>query len=235
MFSKTAQKAVDAYGGEKFWKSHKGIEAEVSATGVAFTIKQRPFFDHAKIKMEISRPFSKLTPIGKHHEITGVLNGTDVRLEDANGKVLATRKDPRKYFPYGRRLFYWDDLDMTYFANYAFWNYFTLPNLLLNETIKWTEVNDGLLEAEFPPDIPTHSKVQRFYFDQTTGLIKEHDYTVDIMGNWAHVANVVDEHKLFNGVPVATRRKVTPKLSNGKILNFPIMIDINVLDLEFVD
>ena len=26
---------------------------------------------------------------------------------------------------------------MAYFANYAFWNYFTLPNLLMNPAIVW--------------------------------------------------------------------------------------------------
>lgn len=77
--SQTAQRSIDAYGGSDLWKSHKFIEAEVSVKGLAFTIKRRPFFEHAKIKMEIARPFSKITPIGKDKFISGVLEGKDVR------------------------------------------------------------------------------------------------------------------------------------------------------------
>ncbi len=133
--SKTTQKAIEAYGGVDIWKKHKYVEAEVSVTGLAFTLKRRPFFEHAHIKMEISKPFSKLTPIGKDKKISGVLEGKDVKLEN-NGIIIAERKNARDYFSNLRQLFYWDDLDMAYFANYAFWNYFTLPNLLINNEIE---------------------------------------------------------------------------------------------------
>ncbi len=49
----TAESAINAYGGANIWKNNKFIEAEVSVRGLAFTLKQRPFFNHAKIKMEI--------------------------------------------------------------------------------------------------------------------------------------------------------------------------------------
>jgi len=110
-------------------------------------LKRRPFFEHANIKMEIARPFSILTLIGKDKFISGVLDGNTVRLENTNGTTIAERINPRNFFPYGRKLIYWDDLDMAYFANYAFWNYFTLPNLLTNNSIEWTEKSDGFLQA----------------------------------------------------------------------------------------
>ena len=144
--NQTAQKALDAYGGQALWANAKTIEAEVSANGWAFTMKRRPFFEHAKIVMEIARPIARLTPIGKDPQITGVLDGQNVRLENPNGKVVAERQNARRYFPGGLgRLFHWDDLDMTYFANYAFWNYFTLPALLLREDIAWKELEPGRL------------------------------------------------------------------------------------------
>jgi hypothetical protein len=133
MLSLTAQKAIEAYGGIELWANSKFLEAEVSVKGLAFILKRRPFFDHANIKLEIGRPFSKLTPIGKNKGIYGILDGHDVRLENEINEVVAERKNARQYFPFGRRFFYWDDLDMAYFANYAFWNYFTLPKLLMNE------------------------------------------------------------------------------------------------------
>jgi hypothetical protein len=37
--SKTAWKAIDAYGGKELWESRKSIEAVVSVKGLAFTLK----------------------------------------------------------------------------------------------------------------------------------------------------------------------------------------------------
>jgi len=101
----TAEKAITAYGGAELWKNHKFIEVEVPVKGLAFTLKRRPFFKHAKIKMEIARPFSKITPIGKDSSVSGILDGNDVRLESPNGNIISERKKARDYFPYGRRLF----------------------------------------------------------------------------------------------------------------------------------
>jgi len=176
-------KILQAYGGSEIWKKYKYIEAEVSAKGMAFKLKRRPVFEHATLKMEIAKPFSKLTPIGKNLEISGVLDGNDVRLENSKGEVLDVRKNPRQDFPGGRRFLKWDDLDMTYFANYAFWNYFTLPNLLTDKNIAWKEEKEGVLSAVFPDNYPTHSKIQEFIFDNETGLLIQHNYTVDISEN----------------------------------------------------
>jgi hypothetical protein len=228
MLSLTAQKAIAAYGGKELWQNHKYIEAEVSAHGLAFTLKRRPVFEHAIIKMDIEKPFCKLTPIGKNKNITGVLDGNDVRLVDENEKIIEERKNARSFFPFGRRLFYWDDLDMAYFANYAFWNYFTLPNLLLSENIKWIEKTEGLLEATFPPDFPTHNKIQEFIFDKETGLLKQNNYTVDIISTLAKAANVVIEHGKTNNLVYPSKRLVTPKGKSGKALGGPILIDITV-------
>jgi hypothetical protein len=227
MLSNTALKAIGFYRGKSVWLNAKTIEAEVSTTGLAFTLKRRPVFEHVKIVMEIGKPFVKLTPIGRDKNITGVLNGNDVHLEDEKGKVIAERKNARNYFPYGRRLFYWDDLDMTYFANYAFWNYFTFPNLLMNSTIKWNEKEEGFLEAIFPDSTPTHSKFQEFKIDMSTGKLLQHNYTVDVFGSWANVANVVNEHQEENGIKYPSRRIVTPRLKDN-ILKSPVMIDITV-------
>ena len=97
--------------------------------------------------------FSRITPIDRNRDISGVLDGPDVHLENSRGEVIRERKKARRYFPGGRRLFYWDDLDMAYFANYAMWNYLTLPALLMRKDIVWKEIEAGLLEAIFPEEI----------------------------------------------------------------------------------
>jgi len=234
MLSKTAQNAINAYGGIELWQKAKYIEAEVSVKGLVFTLKRRAVFNHAKIFMEIHHPFSKITPIGKAKNISGVFNFKDVYLEDHQGNIISSRKNPRNYFPFGRRLLYWDDLDMAYFANYAFWNYFTMPNLLLNSEINWTEVEDGILKAVFPDNFPTHSKIQHFYFDTETGLLKQHNYNADVVTTLATAANVIHEHQKFGNYHVASKRKVTPRNKKGKPLNFPLLVDIDVHDFKML-
>jgi hypothetical protein len=226
--SPTAQRALDAYGGAEIWQNNRYIEAEVSVKGLAFTLKRRPFFERAKIKMEIDRPFSKLTPVGKNKSISGILDGDHVKLENGNSEIVAERKNARQYFPYGKRLFLWDDLDMTYFANYAFWNYFTLPRLLMNETIEWTEKSEGVLVAKFPESIPTHNEMQEFHFDIKTGRLIQHNYTAEIISKLAKAANVVIAHSEQNNLHFTSLRRVTPRTKKGKPLNRPILIEIKV-------
>ena len=96
MLSLTSKKAIEAYGGIELWQNSKYIEAEISVKGLLFTLKQRPFFDHSIIKMEIGKPFSKLTPIGKDKNITGVLYENDVWLENQKGEIISVRKNARK-------------------------------------------------------------------------------------------------------------------------------------------
>jgi hypothetical protein len=226
--NQTIGKAIAAYGGRERWENAQKIEAEVSVQGWAFTLKGRPFFEHAQISMKVARPYSRLTPIGKERNITGVLDGHDVRLEDQNGNILAERKNARSYFPGGRRLFWWDDLDMSYFANYAFWNYFTLPALLMRNDIQWTELEPGWLEAKFPPQIPTHNPVQRFRFNSESGHLIQHDYTAEVISKLATAAHVIREHR--DGYP--SDRLVTPRSPKGKALPGPKLIAIQVHDFK---
>jgi len=157
-----------------------------------------------------------------------------VHLLDSNGKTLSTRSNARKYFCLGRRMIYWDDLDMSYFANYAFWNYFTLPALLLNQEITWSQVDQSTLKAIFPPSIPTHSRVQHFHFNED-GLLLQHDYCADVISRFAQAANVVTEHKKNGQITYPARRIVTPRTPWGKPMAGPVLIDIQVHQFSLLD
>lgn len=226
--SETAKKAVMAYGGPEVWLNAKEIEAEVSVRGLAFVLKQRPYFNHARINMQVQQPVSSICPIGKNKELIGELNGPNVSLIDSKGELISFRKNARSWFPSLRRWLYWDDEDMAYFANYAFWNYFTLPRLLMNSNIKWTEKAPGILLAEFPDTIPSHSKTQEFYFDKETGLLIQHNYRVDIISKLANAAHAIQSHASNNSLAFPNSRKVTPMKSNGKPFNGPTLIHIVV-------
>jgi len=233
--NKTIQKAVDAYGGQELWESAKIIEVEFSANGLAFFLKRRPPFKHARAALDITRPICGITPIGKDSNKTGILEGPNVRLENEKGEVLQDRINARKYFPGGRRILYWDDLDMVYFANYAMWNYATLPALLLRRDINWTEISEGFLEATFPSDMPTHCQKQYFRFDLETGLLIQHDYTAKVISRFAKAAHVVLAHAQSKGITFTSHRRVTPRTSKGKAMPGPTLIEIFMHNFSVIE
>lgn len=225
--SQTARRALDAYGGEERWRSATAIEVSLSAGGLAFQLKWQGAFRRVRGRVGMARPHVRLGPINRRGHI-GVLDGTEVRLEDADGNVLRSRSDPRGKLPYGRRLLWWDALDQTYFAGYALWNYLAFPTLLLRDDIAWEEVAPDTLEASFPDYLPTHCPRQRFHFDPETGLLRRHDYTAEVFGGWAKAAHVILEHGRSDGIPFPSRRRVTPRGPGGRPLPFPVLVWIKV-------
>ena len=225
--SQTASRAIDSYGGKELWEKVRQIETVVSAHGLAFILKWQSPFNHIKIKTEVGKPCITLQPINRSGD-TGILDGNFVRLEDSSGNILRERKNPREKFPYGRRLLWWDTLDQVYFAGYAFWNYLTLPALLLRNDIEWTELAPGRLRAVFPPSLPTHCTEQHFTFDLKTGLLLQHDYTAEVMGSWAKATHVVLEHGSWNSIPYPSKRQVTPRRKDGTASQAPILIAIDI-------
>jgi len=231
----TRKAAIDAYGGEKLWTETRSIEAEISVKGLAFIMKMRPYFNRVTVYVDVHTPYCKIIPIGSKEGIAGVLCGQNVWLENARGEVIAKRDNARASFNRFRQAFFWDDLDMAYFANYAIWNYLALPALLLRRDILWRESRPGVLDGIFPDDLPSHCRKQRFHFDPETGLLRQHDYTAEVIGRFAHAAHIVLEHGHSDGVVYTAHRRVTPRKRDGTPAAGPTLIDIRVHRLAMVN
>jgi hypothetical protein len=225
----TLQKALAAYGGEAFWRAARSIRATVSTSGLAFVLKWRKSFHRIDVECGVREPFTRLTPMDAAGN-SGVLRRGDVFLENPSGAVIAHRRNARSFFPYGRRLFWWDCLDQTYFAGYALWNYLAFPALLLREDIRWEDAGPSRLLARFPETIPTHSPVQDFLFDPVSGLLLQHNYTAEVMGGWAKAANAIIAHGTSNGIPYPSHRLVTPRKKDGSPAGGPVLIDLFIHD-----
>lgn len=118
---------------------------------------------------------------------------------------------------------------MSYFACYAFWNYFTLPALLLDNRIQWADRGNGSIAARFPHQLPTHSSDQSFLFDPQTGLLVKHNYTAEVFSRFARASNRVLSHANNGaGLAFANSRRVTPATVNGHAMHWPSLIDITV-------
>ena len=109
------------------------------------------------------------------------------------------------------------------------WGYYSLPHQLLRTDIAWTELGDGLLQADFGPNLPVHSRIQRFWFDRKTGLLRRNDYTPVAASRDTKAAHVIFEHGISSGIPYPSKRRVKMSLGQyGWVLPFPDFITIDV-------
>ena len=224
----TMARALKAYGGEAVWRNATSVESTVTVGGLLFQLKGAVLPAHARITTDVQRPHTVIQPIDDAGD-TGVLDGFSVMIVAPGGRVLAQRDDARQNLQNASLTTQWDRLNLLYFLGYAFWGYYTLPRLLLRTDVRWTELADGVLQADFGSDLPVHSRIQRFWFDRKTGLLRRNDYTPEAATANARVANVVFEHGVSGGIPYTSKRRVklTPQ-QYGWVLPAPDFITIDV-------
>ena len=170
---------------------------------------------------------------------TGELLGDDeVRIIGIDGSVVENRHHPREAFQGFRRKLWWDDLDFIYFGGYAIWNYLMTPFLFMRSGFSLEYLgqrrigNEKLacLRATFPRDIPTHCRIQMYYFSQDM-LLRRLDYTAEVVGRWAHAAHFCSEYRDFSGLKIPVRRRVRPHLF-GRVLSIPTLVAIDIHDVR---
>lgn len=222
------EKAIEAHGGLARWQSVGEVRAKVSGGGFGFAAKfpASPAKPRGALRGEArvstATPRTILAPYpgpGRR----GLFEADLVRIESEDGQVLAERRNPRTAFRDFRHNLWWDHLDLLHFVGYALWNYLNTPFLLLwpgieyREVPPWDEKGEHWrrLAVTFPPDLPTHSREQVFYFD-AAGLLRRLDYTAEPFGSWARCANYAWQHQTFSGLVVPTRRKVLLRKSSGR-------------------
>jgi hypothetical protein len=170
-----------------------------------------------------------------------VFEGSEVRIESVDGRVLSRRSGPRLAFRDFRHFVWWDALDVLYFAGDATWTYICVPFVLTDPAYElrqggtWEESGETWrkLHVRFPSGIHTHCRDQVFYVDEP-GRIRRHDYTAEPFGAWAKAANYSTSHRNFGGLVVPTRRRVHLRRANGLPLRHPTLVWIDVEDAAIV-
>ncbi len=226
--SPTAARALKAYGGGAVWKDAVAADSTVTVGGLLFQLKGINIPPHAKITVDIQRAHTAIEPVDDSGD-TGVLDGFSVMIVSPSGRILEHRPDARELLQNASIGTKWDRLNLVYFLGYAFWGYYTLPYQLMRTDIEWTELSDGVLQADYGTNLPVHSRIQRFWFDKNTGLLRRNDYTPVAASPDARAANVTFEHGVSNGILYPSKRRVKMSLGQyGWALPFPDFITIEV-------
>lgn len=128
----------------------------------------------------------------------------------------------------GSRRFRWQPEDLGTFAAAAIWTYLTMP-LLLSRAERVDRLPDaaGLrrLRVNLPDSVAGHGGAQVLHIGRD-GLIRRHDYTATAFGTWARAAQAISSYETFDGVPVGTARRVTPRLKRP--IPFPTLVWIDI-------
>lgn len=232
-------RVIERHGGMNLWSEVMTISMHAKTGGVALPLRFKfGALKDYQARIRVHEPFVRITPHPKTG-MQGIFSGDAVRIETENGEPVQERHQARSVFSDLRHKIWWDHLDALHFAGYALWNYLTTPFLLcrpeiqLKELPAWQENNESWqrLQATFPPDLLTHSPVQTFYFD-AEGLLRRHDYTALVFGNFAKAAHYSWNHKEVNGIPFPTRRRVFPRKKDGSPLRLVTLVSIDIEAIE---
>jgi hypothetical protein len=206
--------AIDAHGRWDRWQNVSKFRARVNVGGATWALKgQAGALADVHVTAALHDQHVEFAPFklaGQH----SIYEPARTAIETDDGRVVDSRSNPRDAFAGHQLATPWDDEHLVYFSGYAMWTYLTTPFLLrlpgfeTQEIEPWSEEGEQWrrLKVTFPTTVPSHSREQIFYFD-TKGLLRRHDYSVDILGGTSS-ANYAMEYRTFNGLVYPTKRRV---------------------------
>ena len=230
---------IDAAGGQEHFNNVRAFETNVLRSGLFFALKSYPKPVQPTIYVDAKKPRVIFHNLGGHREeanLRWIWTPKKVSKERADGTVLESQDNPRETLFVDHTIQTpWDDLQMLYFNGYAVWNYFiapyyfTWPGFATREMDPHVE-NDQtwrVLEVTYPDDFPTHTKIQKYYYDERFQL-RRLDYVVDIaLGSGA--AHYAFDEQAFDGLMIPKLRRVLS--DRGGQPTGPSMVLLNFLEV----
>ena len=204
---------LEAHGGLDRWRQFSQVTATIVSGGELWGIKGLDQ-DSSPRQMTVAlhHEWASVQPFGAPDQRTD-FTPDRIAIEKLDGQVVAERTDPRASFAGHQLTTPWDPLHRAYFNGYALWIYLTTPFVLALPGVSVTETTPvrengeewAGLQADFPAEIATHSRLQEFYFGPDH-LLRRHDYRVDVAGGFPAV-QYVDDIVEADGIRLPTRRR----------------------------
>jgi hypothetical protein len=231
--------AIKAHGDLDRWRSLDQLTAKVSAGGVLWGLKGQPgILTDYTLTLSPNLQSATMAPFAAP-DLRATYTPECVAVETVDGRPVEERANPRASFSGHTLQTPWDRPQAAYFAGYAMWNYLTEPFTFAEPGCSTVELEpwheDGetwrRLQVTFPERIATHSRVQTYYID-ARGLIRRHDYRVDILGPAkTDSAHYTWGHQTFDGFIFPTHHSVHPTDENGRKVADPVIISIDLKDI----
>ncbi|WP_175875553.1 hypothetical protein [Burkholderia sp. BCC0097] len=231
--------AIRAAGGVERFKRFRSVSAQLHHTGAIWALKQRDgVLTDSRVTVQLHEQHVSHAPFAPTTDHS-VYTPARVEIRRDDGTVVDTLDAPRASFDGYEMETPWSNAQLAYFAGYTMWTYLTSPFLLRHGGVRSREIKpwivDGLpwrrLHVEFAPEIATHSAVQTFYFD-ADGLLRRHDYEVDIQGRNA-AARYISDYVDVQGIRMPTRFRIYPRTDANVALPAPLIVGVDLSNFRF--
>lgn len=230
--------AVRAHGGIDNWDKFRSATAALDTGGAIWHLKGQPdMFMGIELAADLKRQHIAITAPAAGWR--GTFAPDVVHLDSLDGRTAEERHAPRSAYQDHTQLTPWDRLHALYFTGYALWTYltipflYTLPGFQTEEMPEWNENGEvwRRLKVTFPDSIASHSREQISYFGED-GLLRRHDYTVDVMGG-AQGANYASDYREVRGVMVPMTRRVYAYDEARRKVDEPLLVSIDIRNIDF--
>jgi hypothetical protein len=225
--------AVNAHGGLERWNEVKTITVSASITGAIWFVKSKgDYLKNVVLRAETKR--ERLTIDLPGQDKRHIFEPARIVTERVDGTLIESRDDPEKSFVGQQRETPWDDIHVAYFVGEALWTYLNTPFLYTYEGFVTEEIIpiqvDGeqwrRLKVTFPDTVKSHTREQISCFGPD-GLLRRHDYTVDILGG-ATGLNYAYDYRNVDGIIVPTKRRVYAYEGDYQLVNEPLLVAIDM-------
>lgn len=224
---------VDAHGGLARWNEVTAIQAALSITGAIWYVKGQP--DVLKdIVMVADTRRERIRTSFVNDDRQSVFEPDRVVVETKDGTLVESREDPERSFEGQVQDTPWDAIHVAYFSGEALWTYLNTPFIYTQERFRTEEIGsiqaDGetwrRLKVTFPEEVKSHSREQIFCIGPD-GLLRRHDYTVDILGG-ATGLNYASEYRDVDGIVFPTKRRVYGYEGDYQIVPEPLLVGVDI-------
>lgn len=229
--------AVEAHGGVDRWNKVKAVKVAASVTGAIWHVKSKA--DYLKnVVFEVETLRERVTMDFPGQNKRSVFEPNRVEMQRQDGTIIESRGDPERAFDGQAGDTPWDDMHVAYFSGEAFYTYFNTPFLYTRIGFSCEEVQpiemDGetwrRLKVTFPDWIKSHTKEQVSCFGPD-GLLRRHDYTVDILGG-ATGLNFASDYRNVAGILFPMKRRVYAYEGDYQIVKEPLLVDIDISEIS---
>jgi hypothetical protein len=231
--------ALTAHGGLDRWNKVKAIKVAASITGAIWYVKGKP--DVLKdVVLTVEMRNERVTVDFPGQNKRAIFEPNRIVIETTDGTPIEARDNPQESFQGQQRETPWNDVHVIYFVGEALWTYLNTPFLYTHEGFTTEEIASIQVEGEtwrrlkvtFPDNVKSHTKEQISCFGPD-GLLRRHDYTVDILGG-ATGLNYALDYRNVDGIMIPTRRRVYAYEGDYHLVKEPLLVAIDMREIKLI-
>ena len=232
--------AIKAHGGLDRWNKVKATRVAASITGAIWYVKGKADF-LKNVMLTAETRDERLTVDFPGQDKRATFEPNRIVIETADGSMIEARDNPEESIAGQQRETPWNDFHVIYFVGEALWTYLNTPFLYTYEGFTTEEIPSIQVEGEtrrrhkvtIPDTVKSHTKEQISCFGPD-GLLRRHDYTVDILGG-ATGLNYASDYRDVDGIIVPTKRRVYAYEGDYQLVKEPLLVAIDMGGIKLLE